>query len=500
MIGVRQVLIGFDAMEWSLVRHWAAEGKLPAIKSLMERGLHAQLATTADCLPDTTWPALCCGVNPGKLGKYFYLQYEASSGRLRYTSDSEVRATPFWEHLARSGVRVGLADVPHMPFKPFPGGFRLSNWGSHDNVMSPVCQPDSLLDEVHKNIGPHPVGDCEKFNHGPASQERLRRAIIDGIRTHGRLFRWLMRERAWDVFFGVFAAPHCVGHHFWHEPEMIEKAYRAMDDELGQIAAQAGPDVRVMAFAGHGMGDLAHASWNLNEILDLLGFGKPGAKATERRHRRAAVNGWRLLKMKAPAALQYRIKEALPKGLQDWLLYLWYSGGRDCGGRRAFAVPSNEAVGAIRIAVKGRDRYGMIEPGDEYNTLCQEIAAALGELTDPVTGRSVVDRVTLTREAYSGEFLELLPDICVRWDQSFLWDSVTSPRFGTLELTNQDARTGTHTNRGFLVAAGPGIPAGVEAAGLSTYDIAPTVLEAAGVAVPAILDGKPIPALTPVAG
>ena len=54
MTGVRQVLIGFDAMEWSLVRQWAAEGKLPAIKSLMERGLHAQLATTAELTPDGT--------------------------------------------------------------------------------------------------------------------------------------------------------------------------------------------------------------------------------------------------------------------------------------------------------------------------------------------------------------------------------------------------------------------------------------------------------------
>jgi predicted AlkP superfamily phosphohydrolase/phosphomutase len=493
----RQVLIGFDAMEWSLVRRWADEGKLPAMRDLMRRGVRGELATTALCLPDTTWPALCCGVNPGKLGKYFYVQYDGSTGRLRYTSDTDIRAIPFWERLAGAGVRVGLADVPHVPFRGLPGGFRLSNWASHDNMLSPASDPASLLGEVSAKIGKHPVGDCEKFNHDPESQQRLRKAIVEGIAVHGKLFRWLMREREWDVFFAVFPAPHCAGHHFWGQMDAIEEAYRAMDRELSEIVAQAGADARVLAFSGHGMGQIAHASWNLNEILDLLGFGVPGVEGRRAETRKAGVNFWRLLKMKAPAALQYRIKDALPKALQDWLLFLWYAGGRDCSGRRAFSVPNNEAVGAIRVSLRGRDRGGMVEPA-EYRAFCEEIAGALGELTDPATGRRVIRKITLTRDEYHGECLDLLPDICVLWDQSFLWSAVRSPRFGTIELTRQDMRTGTHTPHGFLLAAGPGIPAGVEAPGLSTYDIAPTVLEAAGVAIPPELDGSPIRELNPV--
>ena len=492
---VRQVLIGVDAMEWSLVRQWASEGKLPAMKALMERGLQAELSSTADCLPDTAWPALCCGVNPGKLGKYFYLQYDAKSGRLRYAPDSDIQATPFWEHLSRSGVSVGVADVPHLPFRPFANGFRLACWGSHDTVLTPMSEPDSLVSEVESHFGKHPVGDCEKFNHDADSQGRLRKSILDGIAVHGRLFRWLLRERDVEVFFGVFPAPHCVGHHFWHEPDTVEQVYRAIDSEIGEIVQQVGEAARVMVFAAHGMGRLSHASWNLTEILDLMGFGKPGTKVANGQSRRGSVNPWRLLKMKMPAALQYKIRDALPSSLQHWLLCMWYAGRRGYKGHRAFAVPSNDAVGAIRIAVKGRDRDGIVEPGAEYKTLCDQIARALEELTDPETGRPVVTGVTLLHEAYPGPFSDILPDITALWDQSFEWNAVQSPMFGTLELTSQDARTGAHTRHGFLLAAGPGIPTGVELEGLSTYDVAPTVLEAAGVAATAEFDGRPIGAL-----
>ena len=80
-------------------------------------------------------------------------------------------------------------------------------------------------------------------------------------------------------------------------------------------------------FAAHGMGPVYHASWNLPEILDLLGYGreqlgKKGQAAAARRSR----NLWRILKMTIPSAWQYRIKGALPQAIQEQLVFRWYSG------------------------------------------------------------------------------------------------------------------------------------------------------------------------------
>ena len=39
------------------------------------------------------------------------------------------------------------------------------------------------------------------------------------------------------------------------------------------LDVRSGPRARLV-FSGHGMGPIWHASWNLQEILDVLGFGR----------------------------------------------------------------------------------------------------------------------------------------------------------------------------------------------------------------------------------
>jgi predicted AlkP superfamily phosphohydrolase/phosphomutase len=142
--------------------------------------------------------------------------------------------------------------------------------------------------------------------------------------------------------------------------------------------------------------------------------------------------------------------------------------------------------------VKGRDRDGLVEPGKEYEQVCRDIADALYELTDREGGRPLVQQVTLTHETFHGPFLEQLPDLTVLWNQSFAWETIYSPRFGQLQIRQQDARTGGHSARGFVLVAGPDVPAGLLLPSGSIYDIAPTVLHAAGVPIPDDMDGRPL--------
>lgn len=508
----RQLVIGLDAMEWSLVSLWAREGKLPTFQRLLQRGIHAELSTTAAQLPDTVWACTYTGVNPAKFEKFFYVQYDGEIMGLRQVPDDAIQRPPFWDYLSRAGVRVGIVDAPKFAVSRPLNGFQLTNWGAHATKTLRTSTPASLLGEIQSRFGRHPVGDCDAVDDNLPALKGLRTRVLDGVGLHGQVFRSLMQERPWDVFFAAFSAPHCIGHHFWsfmdpshprhpkEDPEglgdTIERVYRAIDEEIGQMLALVGADTRCLLVAAHGMGAIYHASWSLPEILELLGYGRRSANGVAGREteaRAARVNPWRILKMVVPGAWQYRIKAALPAVLQDKLLFLWYSGGQRWAGCRAFAIPNNDSVGAIRVSVRGRDRHGLVAAGDAYRRVCQDIAAALGELTDPASGRPVVRTVTLTHEVFHGPFLHQLPDITVLWDQTFPWDSIHSPRFGTLRIRRQDARTGSHTPHGFLLATGPGVPAGVELSGHSIYDVAPTVLEAAGVPLPPDLDGKPLP-------
>ncbi len=506
--GFRQLFIGLDAMEWSLVERWAGEGKLPAFRRLIERGVRAKLDTTAAQLPDTVWACIYTGTNPGKFEKYFYVQYEPHTMGLRNVPDDAITRQPFWDYLSKAGLKVAVVDAPKFPLSKSLNGFQLTNWGAHATKTARTSYPRKLIEEIDARFGRHPVGDCDKFDAKPKSLRELRQRVLDGVRIHGEVFRSLMSERPWDLFFAGFSAPHCIGHHFWHgvdgshprhgEDQDLETAmedvYRALDREIGEMLSLVDTNTRVMIVAGHGMGPIFHASWNLPQMLDLWGYGSApaGRAANGTNPATAKVNPWRILKMVMPGWFQYAIKGMLPQSAQDQLLFLWYRGGKKWEGCRAFAIPNNDSVGAIRISVKGRDRNGLVEPSD-YETVCRDIANALRELTDKEGGRRLVKRVTITHEIFHGPFLDQLPDLTVLWDQSFAWETVYSPRFGNLHIKQQDSRTGGHSSHGFVLMSGPGIPAGQELSDCSIYDIAPTVLEAAKVPVPDDLDGRPLP-------
>ena len=156
-----------------------------------------------------------------------------------------------------------------------------------------------------------------------------------------------------------------------------------------------------------------------------------------------------------PGKVQYAIKGVLPKRLQDELLFRWYAGGRNWKQHRAFAVPNNDSVGAIRVNVRGRDRFGVVEPGAEYEQVCRDIADALQELVDPETGRKVVSRVTLTPRGvrrpaprrparHHGAVGSVLP----------VEQRAVPASPGRCASKGRTAGAGSHTPRGFVLVPG----------------------------------------------
>ena len=504
----RQLIIGVDAMEWDLVRKWSSAGKLPTFHRLMEEGAHAQLSTVADRLPDTAWQCLCSGLNPAHLARYFYVQEDPGTGGMRYLPDDSWGAKFFWDLLSDAGRQVGVLEIPHtVAGAGLSNGFQLS-WGTHGLHGPRFSTPSSLLGEVDRRFGRHPVGDCDSANSDRERKALLPR-LLDGVKMHGELFRHCIIEHDWEVLTAVFAAPHCAGHIYWHDMDSghpqhdptdrhrlagaIEDVYRAIDREIGAMIEAAGWGVRVYVVSPLGMGPLYHASWNLPDMLDYWGYGRESKqlRRSETSHQ-ASVNIWRILRMVVPGKLQYAIYAALPQRLQNELMFRFYRGNRSWDQCRAFAVPNNDVTGAIRINLKGRDYNGIVEPGTEYEQICDDICAALAELKDPISGRPVADYICRIQRELRGPYLDQLPDITVRWDATFPWSSVHSPRFGTLQLREQDSRKGSHTAHGFLIATGDGIQRGAAISGASIYDLVPTIMNTACLRAPAACEGRPL--------
>ena len=490
-------------MEWELVRKWAALGKMPNLKRLMREGTHAVLESATDRFPEPVWNYMCSGLNPAYFARYFDVQHDPDTGTLRYMTGDWPGAKYFWDHLSDAGRRVWVIDAPQVNSSPLLNGFQL-HWGTHAQMTPHFSMPRELLGEAERRFGRHPVGKCDSMASGP-SRLTLRGRLLDGIKAHGEMFRYYAAQKEWDALVAVFSEAHCAGHIFWHDmdashprhnvndphqiADAIEDVYRAIDREIATIVEAAGAGVRVYVVSAQGIGPLYHASWNLPAMLEHWGY---GSKLDGAPHSAPTMSLQRRLKQLVPRPLHSAINKALPRRMRQELLFSFYRDDRSWDRCRAFAVPNSPTVGAIRINLKGRDHNGIVEPGAEYEEICDGICAALAELTDPVCGKPLVRSISRVQRELRGPYLDRLPDITAQWDTSFPWTSVWSPRFGTMKPRGHDSRTGSHTRDGFVIATGDGIARGAAVSRASIYDFAPTILNCAGISVPAACEGRPL--------
>jgi predicted AlkP superfamily phosphohydrolase/phosphomutase len=182
--------------------------------------------------------------------------------------------------------------------------------------------------------------------------------------------------------------------------------------------------------------------------------------------------------------------------LQDRLSTFWRTGRSDWSKTRAVSLTA-DVHGYVRINVRGREALGIVEPGEEYDRTCAEIADGLKSFVDSDTGEDVVAEVVRIDELFpGGGRRDALPDLIVRWAPSPCADtrSIESPRFGTIAWPtpgkNPNGRSGNHTGEGFLFAAGDGISPG-SSLGPEAHilDLPPTILEILGVDRPGYMTG-----------
>src|SRR5262249_37295741 len=125
--------------------------------------------------------------------------------------------------------------------------------------------------------------------------------------------------------------------------------------------------------------------------------------------------------------------------------------------RRWFQAPNNTVVGGIRFNVRGREPDGGVEP-DDIDALTPSLSDDLLDLVNVDTGERAVRKVTPTTAVY-GDVADAFPDLLVEWNRSAPIERVYSPKVGTVVVLEGRWRTGDHTDRGLLLASGPGITA-----------------------------------------
>jgi predicted AlkP superfamily phosphohydrolase/phosphomutase len=185
----------------------------------------------------------------------------------------------------------------------------------------------------------------------------------------------------------------------------------------------------------------------------------------------------------------------LLRPVRDHVVRRLYLGPRLLDGhRKCLNIPNNDACGGIRLNVVGREPTGRVQPGAEYDRLCQDLERCLMALTNTATGEPVVRRVLRTADLYQGPRLDYLPDLIVEWTRDAPVASLSSPTLGRIDGLSLTPRTGDHKRDGLWMATGSSVRAGYYADPVSVMDFGPTIAATLGVDLEGV-DGKPIAAM-----
>ena len=487
------IVLGLDGLESSLLRRWAAEGELPAMRELLETGRTGVGASPAGLGNDATWSSFNSGVNPGRTGRYFVRQVRPGSYRSDYLTADDVHAEPFWNWISQAGRRVAAVDMPYAAVTPL-NGVAVADWLVHGPLYDHVIQtsPPDLARTILTSFGADPVGRSDRpGKRSPRQLQDLADGLISKTRLKSKFVESLLQNDSWDLMCVAYTDGHCAGHQFWHvhDPtyrdydaaaaaqvgDLMLAVYKEIDTAVGELLSRTTPSTTVMAFTGPGMGPNHTASHILDDVLRRL---EPDVAPPRRRIMDPLRAGYR-------SAVPHRVRSRLRKRADGIDEASQVAMRRK---RRFYAVPSNEIAGAVRLNLIGRDPYGTVAPGADRDRLTDELRHELLELRNIETGHPVVTDVVRSDALYHGEYVDWLPDLLVLWTQLEPVIGVRSPRIGDVWRPYPGQRTGDHTAEFLFAARGPGIAPGTME-NLDVASFAPTVSEMLDVAPPEGLDG-----------
>jgi predicted AlkP superfamily phosphohydrolase/phosphomutase len=290
-----------------------------------------------------------------------------------------------------------------------------------------------------------------------------------------------------------------------HNPEIVKKieniflkVFTAIDDWIAKFI-QINPEADVLVFSGSGMGP-NYSGWHLlPEVLKKLGMtsvsnGNGSEKSGFKKFLPSKKWGaYRIRKVEDTLSLNVieTLRRIIPRRIWDYSTRAILFAASDWKTSKAFSLP-NDNSGAIRINLKGREPNGIVEPGEEYDELCNFLTNELLQLINIDSKTNAVEEVIRVDKIFKGDNLHDLPDLIVKWKVDKPVRGFQSPSVGTIYGENPERRSGGHRSISFFTGSGPDFSEGKILDHINLLDIPPTILHLLGVDVPQDYDGNVI--------
>jgi len=184
--------------------------------------------------------------------------------------------------------------------------------------------------------------------------------------------------------------------------------------------------------------------------------------------------------------------------LNTWLRNNGYLGPPDCNSifqdadwsvSRAFGL----GINSLYLNLKGRERYGIVEPGHEREHLIEELIFKLEAVRDE-DGRKVIRKVRRTDKVFSGSAMKYAPDLIIGYNRDFRasWKTCLGGITEEVLLDNDSAWCADHC---VDISEVPGVLFSnrpIAVSDPSLIDLAPSILTGFGLKIPPTVEGRNI--------
>ncbi len=502
-------ILSLDGATFDVLHPLVRQGYMPNLARAMENGPSADLESVIPPVTAPAWTSFMTGQNPNKHGIFDFTRFDPQNCEWRINNSQHIRSKTIWQILSEKKKRVVVLGLPYTYPTYEVNGVMVAGWDAP--TMSSFTYPAEIgkkIVDIFPDYGS--ALDLSLWNYLPADSEtdfnNFIAKLVRSFEQSAALASHFLKTETWDVFMVHFQQTDWIQHKLWgyieracrdgsdrsRRVEQVRECYQAFDGYAGRLLEEVAPfnPVRII-LSDHGFGSNRGTIYP-NYLLRKLGYYhlKPQMEGRLKRsfkhsRFRAVRSFYRALTESRDAirgrqaVKKYRswadmANEIVPreKVKVDWL-------------RTKAALVSGSEAGFVYVNVRGRGPYGCVEPGEDYDRFVSNLVAEFSALVD-LKGEKLFSRVARGSEIYSREANGvLLPDIVVIPIEGYVVGVGLSEPF-----LAENGERGDHRHNGVLLMQGPGIKHDVANFRPKLVDLAPTILHALGLTVPADMDGR----------
>ncbi|HPN16522.1 MAG TPA: alkaline phosphatase family protein [Candidatus Aminicenantes bacterium] len=450
----KALIIGLDSAPAEIV--FDRRKEFPNLNRLLENGSYGTMRSSDPPITIPAWMVMSTGKDAGRLGLYgFRHRTGPAYDKMWIATAQSINEPAIWDIIGQAGGQSVLVSVPpSYPPRPLAGnriGCFITPGADKDYTY-----PKELKAEIEEKFGPYLFDVPFRIEN----RAEILKEIYRMTEKRFEVIQYLMRAKPWNLFMFVEIGVDRVQHAFWkffdkthhlyeagNEFEaVIVDYYKFVDEKIGALLKEAGDDTVVLAVSDHGAKRMKGA-FCINEWLIAEGDLVLGAVPA----RGASIE-------KTPI---------------DWAkTKAWGWGGY---------------YARVFLNVEGREPQGIIKPAD-YEKEREALAERLRGIRGP-NGEKWATQVIKPNEYYDdarGDY----PDLMVYFDDLY-WRSAGTLGWGTMYLAENDTGPddAVHAQHGMYIFYDPQAKVSTRK-DIDITDIAPTVLKALGLPVPADMKGR----------